>query len=371
MKALPKSWAVAGRMVICAALLAWVFHSIFMQEAEASAAREGRAWHSLARPAQWQFAWTRGPAELWGILKVLPVADGLVSFAFMGMTIFLGMLRWRMVLNVQGLNLPLGRATEISLVAHFFNSFLLGSSGGDLMKAYYTARETHHLKTEAVVTVLADRLIGLLSMLLFAAAMMLFNFTLLFEYRRIALLAGVILLMLLAGLVVAVISFRGGISNRWPKARDWLRRLPKSDLLERAVDAARRFGRVPGFFAKTVGLSMLLNLCCVGQIWALSAGLGIGIPLPALFLLVPMIICISALPVTPSGLGVRENLYVWTLTIPAFGIPSTRALSLSLLAYAGSLLWSVIGAAVYVAFRSRHRLPSRTEAENSESASAP
>jgi hypothetical protein len=365
-KALPKAWAVAGRIVVCAALLAWVFHSIFMQEAESAVVREGQAWHSLARAAQWQLAWTRGPAELWGTMRTLPIAEGVASFAFMGMTIFLGMLRWRMVLGVQGLNLPIGRAAEISLVAHFFNSFLLGSSGGDLMKAYYTARETHHLKTEAVVTVLADRLIGLLSMLLFAAAMMLFNLKLLFEHRRIALLAGVILLMLLAGLVVAAISFRSGLSNRWPKSREWLRRLPKSDLVERAVDAARRFGQVPGFFAKTVGVSMLLNLCCVGQIWALSAGLGITVPLPALLLLVPMIICISALPVTPSGLGVRENLYVWTLTLPVFGIPSTRALSLSLLAYAGSLLWSVIGAAVYVAFRSRHHLPSRAEAETPE-----
>jgi hypothetical protein len=47
-------------------------------------------------------------------------------------------------------------AAEISLVAHFFNSFLLGSTGGDLMKAYYAARETHHKKTEAVMTVFAD-----------------------------------------------------------------------------------------------------------------------------------------------------------------------------------------------------------------------
>ena len=36
------------------------------------------------------------------------------------------------------------------------------------MKAYYAARETHHKKTEAVLTVFVDRVIGLWSMLLFA-----------------------------------------------------------------------------------------------------------------------------------------------------------------------------------------------------------
>ena len=34
------------------------------------------------------------------------------------------------------------------------------------------------------------------------------------------------------------------------------------------------------------------------------------VPPLALFLVVPMIICIAALPITPSGLGVRENLFV-------------------------------------------------------------
>ena len=47
--------------------------------------------------------------------------------------------------------------------AQFFNAFLLGSTGGDLLKAYYAARETHHKKTEAVVTVFVDRIIGLFS----------------------------------------------------------------------------------------------------------------------------------------------------------------------------------------------------------------
>jgi uncharacterized membrane protein YbhN (UPF0104 family) len=75
-----------------------------------------------------------------------------------------------------------------------------------------------------------------------------------------------------------------------------------------------------------------------------------------LLLIVPAIICISALPITPSGIGVRENLYVWLLGATAIGIEAKAALSLSLLAFAGSLLWSLIGGAVYLAFRSRHSL---------------
>jgi uncharacterized protein (TIRG00374 family) len=281
---------------------------------------------------------------------------GLWSLLFMGLTIGLGMLRWRMVLAVQGLRLRLARASEISLVAHFFNSFLLGSTGGDLMKAYYAARETHHLKTEAVVTVFVDRLIGLLAMLFFAGAMLLLNLGLLRAQPRIAALAGMIVAMLSAGAILAGLSFWGGLSRRWPKAREWLRRLPKGHLLERSLEACRRFGRERRFLLKTFGLSMVINAVCVLQILALARGLDLRIPPKALFAIVPMIICVSAIPITPSGLGVRENLYVWTLSAPQIGVPPTYALSLSLLAYAGSLFWSLVGAVVYVTFRRRHHL---------------
>ena len=84
----------------------------------------------------------------------------IVSPLLVGLALLFGVVRWRIVLAAQGLHLPLGRATRISFVAQFFNSFLLGSTGGDLIKAYYAARETHHKKTEAVTTVFVDRLVG-------------------------------------------------------------------------------------------------------------------------------------------------------------------------------------------------------------------
>ena len=78
-----------------------------------------------------------------------------------------------------------------------------------------------------------------------------------------------------------------------------------------------------------------------------------GRHLPVLMLIVPAIICISALPIPPSGIGVRENLYVWLLSATAIGIENKQALTLSILAFAGSLLWSLVGGLVYLFFRSR------------------
>jgi hypothetical protein len=53
---------------------------------------------------------------------------------------------------------------------------------------------------------------------------------------------------------------------------------------------------------------------------------------------------------------VRENLFVFLLAGPSLQVPPTLALAVSLLAYAGSLFWSIVGGFVYVAFKEKHHL---------------
>jgi hypothetical protein len=288
----------------------------------------------------------------------------LASTAVVGLALFIGVVRWRIVLEAQGLHLPLGRATRISFVAQFFNSFLLGSTGGDLIKAYAAARETHHKKTEAVTTVFVDRMVGLWTMLLFAGIMMPPNYGLLRASGELAAPALVILAMLGALSVVLGLAFWGGVSKRFPRARHQLRRLPKGHLLERALDSCRQFGKQPDFLLKTVAISLFLNVLWVVQVSILGAGLALRIPVMALLVIVPIIFCISALPITPNGLGVRENLFVMMLAVIA--VPRTAALSVSLIASAEGLFWSLAGGLVYMGLRDTEPLAQITHGQPEE-----
>jgi uncharacterized protein (TIRG00374 family) len=351
-----RAWKIGWKILVCLVLLGWICHAIFLNEAKGAARQRGVDWQSLPRSEQWQRAWTHGPHELWAQVTLIHKGALTLSIGLMAMTIVLGVIRWRMVLRVHGLDLDWTRAAEISFVAHFFNSFLLGSTGGDLLKAYYAARETHHKKAEAVMTVFADRLIGLWAMLLFAGLMMLPNFQLLEWHGRLRAVAIVVLAMLAACSLVAFLAFRGGVSKRWSGARDWLRRLPQGERIDRLLESCREFGRQPLFLTRTLGISMALNAFCVLQVLVLCWGFRLNVPPLALFLIVPIIICISAIPVTPAGLGVRENLFVFLLAGPTLQVPPTLALAVSLLAYAGSLFWSIVGGAVYITFREKHHL---------------
>lgn len=349
--------ATLARLGVCAVLLGIVFHTIFVSETRVAWSDQAAAWSSLTRTEQWRIAWIEGPRTLIRTIALLQPAAALASLGFMGSTILLGCLRWHLFLSAQGLGLPLRRTAEISLVAQFFNSLLLGSAGGDVMKAYYAAHETHHRKAESVMTVVVDRLIGLLATLLFAALLMIPNRDLLTAHHRLAAVSGFVLLALGVVTGVAVLSLWGGLSRVWPNLRGWLGRLPKAALIERSLVATRVYGRRPRILLGALGLSLLLNAACGLQVWALARGLGLDVPLRWLLVIVPVVVFLSSIPITPNGLGIRENLYVWMLTVPEIGIPAASALSLSLLAFAGSLVWSLIGGGVYLGFRRKHQLP--------------
>jgi glycosyltransferase 2 family protein len=352
-----KSWKTTARLILGVALLIWIVHSIFVNEARESFKAAGRQaeWNSLTRLEKWRHGWHSGPPALAASLGSVETSAFLAALALMGGMLYAGAVRWHIALRAQGLELPLSHVIRISLIAHFFNGFLLGTAGGDVAKAYYAARETHHKKTEAVLTVVADRVVGLWGMLLFGGLMILPNYPLLLRPGLRTIMA--LLLAMLAGASLFVfLAFRGGVSRAWSGARAWLVRLPKGEWLQRVLDGCRVFGRTRWFVTRTLSLSMLVNVMMVLQFIVLARGLHLAVPGPALALVVPVVVCISALPISPAGLGVRENLFVHLLATPVIGVPATPALSLSLLAYSTSLAWSLLGGLAYLTLKDRRHL---------------
>jgi uncharacterized protein (TIRG00374 family) len=357
-----KVWQIAWKLGVCLLLLGWIFQAIFYDEGrQAWVAERGNSihasndWIGLTRWERFEIALQYGPPAVWATLKSMETGPLILSLVLMGATIFTGALRWQIVLKVHGLDMPMARTTQISLIAHFFNSFLLGSVGGDVLKAYYVARETHHKKTEAVVTVLVDRIIGLFSLLVVGCVMLPPNWELM-STPRLRAVVGIVLAMTVGCGVMMLFFFRGGVSKRFPKAREYLKRLPKGEAMERSLEAFREFGRNKTFWWEIIPVAILVNVIIVLHFIALTWGFRAHVSPLALSAVVPMVTSISALPITPSGLGVRENLYVWMLAAPGLNVEPAKALLLSLIGYATSLIWSVIGGIVYVTQRDKQHL---------------
>lgn len=79
--------------------------------------------------------------------------------------------RWYLLVRALDLPFTFYNAIRLGLVGTFYNTFLPGSVGGDIVKAYFIAKGQPGRKAAAVATVVADRLVGLFGLILFAAVL--------------------------------------------------------------------------------------------------------------------------------------------------------------------------------------------------------
>lgn len=255
-------------------------------------------------------------------------------------------IRWKLILAAQGLFLSWRQTGSIFMIGHFFNSFMFGATGGDLVKAYYAARETHHKKTEAVTTVFIDRLVGLLSIVLFAGAIMLtrIRFFLSHPETRYAFIV----------VVGAAIVFFAGLAGMLV-LRPLLRRFRFAQRLggTRAGQAVQRVYMSffvcltrPGLLFKTIALSCVNFLALLSMMYLLGKALLIDATFADYLALGPTINVIACLPVTPGGLGVRE--YAMVIYLGVVGVPAVKSLPLSVMMYVAMLLWSLVGGIVFL-----------------------
>ena len=73
--------------------------------------------------------------------------------------------RWWFLLRANGLDVKFTEAQKYGWIGLFFNNVLPGATGGDVAKAVYIARRCSGQKIRAVVSIVVDRIIGLLSLI--------------------------------------------------------------------------------------------------------------------------------------------------------------------------------------------------------------
>jgi len=106
-------------------------------------------------------------------LSLRPVPS-VLGFLLFGGIILLSGVRWRILLQAQRITLGIADAVRLVFIGLFFNNIMLGSTGGDVAKAYYITRKTDR-KVEGALTVFVDRLVGIVALALIAGAAALFR----------------------------------------------------------------------------------------------------------------------------------------------------------------------------------------------------
>ena len=250
-----------------------------------------------------------------------------LAIVLIGLTFLLAGVRWWLLLQVQDISLPLSISVLVTLIGQFFNSFLLGTTGGDLVRMYYVFRYSPHKRSAAVLSILVDRAIGLAVLMGLALAGLLIEMHergAFAESRTIVLALSVMFISLLLGAaLMALMPF-----HRLPAAvKRLLRKIPHIAIAQKMVVAFRQYRHAPArtFGAVLCSLASFLLVFAAGDFLARAMGMRVGFFQIAVILAV--VVCVISLPISIGGHGVREGMFV--VMFAAFGPTGARASGIS------------------------------------------
>ncbi len=270
-------------------------------------------------------------------------------------------LRLVWMLAIQNVRLSFWNAVKLSFAGNFFNFALPGTTGGDLIKAYYLTRFTHH-KTEAVTTVFLDRVVGLLGLVILAGTMILVSP----DSGQLGNVAPVLAVILACLAVGVVIVFSRRIRNALHLA-DLAARLPAGDHLLRIGRTAIAMRGHKSLVLMCLGVTIVLQLIVMISAYEMAQAIGMGGDLSYYLIFVPIGFLIAAVPINPpQGFGVMESAYLMFFSSENFYYATNQqAFAFALAVRLIALIWALPG--VLVPLLGAH-LPSKAELAEMEAA---
>jgi len=280
--------------------------------------------------------WKIGLGETLAVLGQADLCYLLAAFLLFVISLVIRTCRWFVLLRGLALGIPFGRLVHLYFVGAFFNAFLPTGFGGDVVRALELSGDTN--TSAAVGTVLLDRMSGLLVLFAMGLIALPFTFTRL-EPWLAGLLVGIAGGGLLAGALVLEGRFLRRVTGRLPSVLS----LRGKGFLAQVYAAVTGCGRRA--VLEALGVSLVFNVVNVLINW--MCGLAVGIPQgPGFYFIVTPLISVTLLvPVSISGLGVRD--WVAVALFGSVGVDANTAAAMSLSIYLVSAAAGLVGGALY------------------------
>jgi uncharacterized membrane protein YbhN (UPF0104 family) len=268
-----------------------------------------------------------------------------LAVAIFPVTIIMTSIRWKRLLEALEIHLTIMTTTALNMVGLFYNTFIpMGSTGGDLLKAYYAAKHTTH-KTRAVLCVIIDRIIGLVVLIMLGGSMAAVYWFIAPDRSdpavraclQVAAMSGLILGGMAVGLVLMVLpQFRTLIQSE-----KIMSRLPMRGHIQSVIEVASIYRRRPGLMVWACLMTIPVHVTVV--ISAMLCGKAFGLPLTSsyYFVVVPVTVLVGALPISPQGAGVMEFFAISLTSRQGATVSQAFALTMSLRVV--QILWNLTG----------------------------
>ena len=255
---------------------------------------------------------------------------------------FMSTLRWRMFIPQQ---LAVRTLFSLYMIGTFFNVCLPSTIGGDAVKAYYLSRQLKkdsgkagegqfesNYNVTSVASVFMDRYIGLAALLFIGLMSFPFGYDILEKTPVLWSMP-----IMFSGFVVSsVVLFKFKIGARLK-------------IMTTVHDYFEHYFRQRDALLKGFVYSVFIQLTVMFTVYILAMGMELNIPFFTFVVFLPVIFLVTLIPVSISGIGLREGAFV--LLFGMIGLAPDKAMTLSLIWFISVVIGSLLGLVEYLRFK--------------------
>lgn len=289
----------------------------------------------------------------WALQSPLWVAAG-IGLALLAL--LTSALRWFLLLRVQAIHVPYSYVVRLALYAAFFNIASFGGAAGDAAKAVLLMRRVPDKKIQITMSVMADHVIGFIS-----SSIIFLVFTWGFgtldgvkEVGRNTFIAATWLQA--AGLLGVILTVVSCLPGALAFGSRFIPRLTENKWVRRITSVLDLYRTRWGFAVYALGVSFVLSASFYLTFFAGLRALDQQVEATTILAVMPVVDVISSLPISISGLGVRERTFDFFLS-QLTGIPTASAVAASLIGFLFNLFWGLVGGLAIITARHSVKFP--------------
>ena len=255
-----------------------------------------------------------------------------------------------LLLRVQDIHLTIRRVSQLYMIGMFFNLFLLGSTGGDAVKLFYLLRETPDVRKRAgaFLAVVMDRLLGLVALSILSIAFVLARYSWLTQTHDATRLVNGFLGLLgfgLFGIFVTVVSAHYNLVRFLPA------KLPGRKVMLELAAAIQSNTRAWRTTLACILISFAGHMAMFIVFYFAALVLRVAVAFWDVTVVTPIINTYASLPISLSGVGLREELFT-SLLGDLCHLAQAQAVLISLVGFlCSTVFWGLLGGLFYLFFK--------------------
>jgi len=249
-------------------------------------------------------------------------------------------LRWRILIVESKRQMNQWQFFHFMMISNFFNLFMPGALGGDLARGMLIVKRLKNHRGVNLIAIMADRVVGFFSILVFGLLSTV-AISVLPEKNKYLL----IMILFILGFVVVLILFSS------KQFMSFNRRIFGSlgtfgdkviQLINSWQNTIEYYREHPGKVLLAFSLCIPIHISTFIIVYLFALNLGIKLPFLTICTITTIAWIMSAIPISFSGLGVRELSYAYLFSLQ--GIPSDQSIALALSSFGAYVIVCIMGA---------------------------